>query len=159
VVIVSLRYRRALLVLSLTACYYAVRADLEPPPPSRFPDRELVYSYQSSVDGARTAVGRYLTQHVLPYRTVLSTPFTYVITVWVEERAPSASRRVRRAAFSVRLAEASQPGCVAASLNWLVESRGVSEEVWSTEAPDAPIRPSFADSLIAFLSANPCSTQ
>ena len=137
---------------------FSIGLDLEPPPPSRFPDRELAYRYPGTIEQTRDLVVTYLTAHRLPHRTVLNAPYTYVITVWVPDSIRSAARRVRRSAFSIRLADASPNPCTSAALNWVVESRGIHEEVWTAVEADGAFHPLFADSLIALLSTSKCAS-
>lgn len=132
--------------------------DMEPPARSAFPTRELAFVVRGPVPDVRQRLLKSLNARRLAYKQELSDPFTYVITVYTWEPPTDSLWRSRRASYLLRLAADSENRrCTDVSLNWIVESKGNREELWSVQPSDAEYVPRLREVFVKELEENACS--
>jgi hypothetical protein len=132
-------------------------SEMTPPARSAFPNRELAFRVRGTPGQIRDTVLQSLNSLRLQYKQEVSDPFTYVVTVYTAEGPVPNARRVRRASYLIRLAPDPQSAeCSWVALNWLVESRGIREETWSTQADDDAYIPRLREFFVRQFEEVPC---
>lgn len=129
------------LAICLTACvttYHAIKL----PEISDFTDASLTYTVKGTLKDVTKETTEFLLRRTIRHRQQAEEPYTYLITDYIKEPAGQEGNRIRRTAYIIKLREIPPTGqCTAASISWLVESKGTRENTWRTIKSDEDYSP------------------
>lgn len=122
-----------------------------------FPDTELPFVVRGNSEEIANYVAEQLAQSGIQSRREIIARDTYVITAYAYEPIEIGARRLRRVAHMFRIQpDPKNPLCSQVGLRWLVQSRGIHEELWQTTSEDTGHKPSNHEAFVRPLIERRC---
>lgn len=152
------RFWLFVVVLALSGCA-GDSMNVRPPSVDDFPEQELPFRFAGDNDVALKEIQTFLWDRGLPSIVTVRASKTFVVTTYIEEPQKSDDRRLRRTAFRLGLtpgAPSALASCTTISVVSLTKSRGVREEIWSTQDADTTFVSSAWPELKALLEKKAC---
>lgn len=117
-------------------------ADLVPPRPEDFPERELSFSVSGTQNSVRQSIIDLLSENSMFYQVEIRSPQTFIVTVYLSEPHVSNATRKRKTAYRFSISPPSSgKQCVPLAVTWITRSQGMREELWSVLPEDVNYQP------------------
>lgn len=122
-----------------------------------FPDTELPFVVRGHSEEIANYVAEHLARSGIQSRREIVARDTYVITAYTYEPIETGARRLRRVAHLFHIQpDMKHPLCSQVGLRWLVQSRGMREELWQTTSEDTEHMPSDHETFVRPLAERGC---
>ena len=152
------RFWLFVMALVLSGCASVAR-NVSLPSVDDFPEQELPFRFDGDNNAALKEIHDFLWGRGLPSIVTVREPKTFVVTTYIEEPKKPDDRRLRRTAFRMGLTSSTPSAlasCTTISVVSLTKSRGIREEIWSTQDADTTFVSSAWPELKALLDKKAC---